>query len=98
MAGPCRRDEALYFRVRETLERLLDMAHLVMDGAEQQQHKRAAAAARYVIREVQLLVEQLAEWEPSDEICYDEFISRIRRYYGVLRAAAKKLGVKLPRV
>jgi len=96
MRGPCRRDEALYFKVRETLERMIDLAHLVLDRAEEQQQRKAAAAARYVIREVQLLVEQLAAWEPDEEVCYDEFISRIRRYYGILRAAARKLGVELP--
>jgi len=97
-AGPCRRDEELYFKVRESLERLLDLAHLVLDRAEEKKQRRAAAIARHVASETSILIEQLAAWQPEDRICYDEFISRIRRHYSVLRAAAKRLGVELPRV
>jgi len=45
---------------------------------------RIGQIARYVKREVRLLLDDLHAWDPDERVCYGEFWIRIMRYRAAL--------------
>jgi len=65
----CFADPNLYSKTEATIIELIERA-------ERLENRRLA---RKLLGELEILLEDLHSWDPNDEICWDEFWSRIAR-------------------
>jgi len=86
----CVADRELYVKTRVTLERLLDYAfnlrHVVLAKGTTKTLKMIDNIYKDVVR----LIEDLSAWDEDEEICYDEFYTKIRNYTKALNYIEQK--------
>lgn len=76
---PCYADRNMYRKVEQELVHLMTRIRKTVDNLPRQKRRQYYDAFHDIWKEAKTLYDQLYTWGEDEEICYDEFWSRIEK-------------------
>jgi len=70
----CYADPNVWFKTEVVLKELMEKARRLLED-----NGKAGRLTRKLVHELELLYRDLHSWDPDEEVCWDEFWSRITR-------------------